>query len=393
MRILHVVPSYLPAWRYGGPIRSVHGLAAAQAALGHQVEVFTTDADGAKRLAVPTDRPVDRDGVAVHYFRGAFPRRLYRSPGLARACRERLRELDVAHLHSVFLLPTRVAAGAACRAGVPYLVAPRGMLVPELIRGRGRWRKRFWLHLFDRRTLSGAAAIHVTSRIEGTDAARVVLSLPPRVVLPNGIAAEELTRPTPARPPCLAPLGEAPYALFLGRLSWKKRLDRLVAAIPLAPPELHWVVAGNDDEGLIPRLEAQAWGLGVAARLHFTGEVHGEEKAALLGNALALVLPSRSENFGIVVLESLAAGRPVVVTPGVGLAPEVREGCGLVVEPEPAALAAAVARLHAEPAAATWMGTTGRALVAERFTWEAVARQSLTIYEEILARAPGRERE
>jgi len=94
-----------------------------------------------------------------------------------------------------------------------------------------------------------------------------------------------------------------------------------------------------------------------------------------------------------VVLESLAAGRPVVVTPGVGLAPEVREGCGLVVEPEPAALAAAVARLHAEPAAATWMGTTGRALVAERFTWEAIARQSLAIYEEILARAPGRERE
>lgn len=393
MRILHVAPSYLPAWRYGGPIRSVHGLAVAQAALGHRVEVFTTDADGPERLAVPTDRPVDRDGVAVHYFRGVFPRRLYRSPGLARACRERLREFDVAHLHSVFLLPTRVAARAARRAGVPYLVAPRGMLVPELIRGRGRWRKRLWLHLFDRRTLSRAAAIHVTSRSEGADAARVVLALPPRMVLPNGIAAEALTRPTLPRPPCLAPLGEAPYALFLGRLSWKKGLDRLVAAIPLAPPELHWVIAGNDDEGLTPRLEAQARELGVAARLHFTGEVHGEEKAALFGNALALVLPSRSENFGIVVLESLAAGRPVVVTPGVGLAPEVREGCGLVVEPEPAALAAAVARLHAEPAAATWMGTTGRALVAERFTWEAVARQSLTIYEEILARAPGRERE
>src|SRR5262249_28133620 len=61
VKILHVVPSYLPAWRYGGPIRSVHGLARAAVARGHAVEVFTTNADGASRLDVPTDRAVERD--------------------------------------------------------------------------------------------------------------------------------------------------------------------------------------------------------------------------------------------------------------------------------------------------------------------------------------------
>ncbi len=190
MRLLHVVPTYLPAWRHGGPILAVHGLCKALAARGHEVTVFTTNVHGEGTLDVPLGRPVAMDGVEVRYFPVRSPRRLYFAPALRRTAREEIQRFDAVHLHSVFLGPTTAAARAAERAGVPYLLSPRGMLVPELIRARGRWRKLAWLALAERRTIEQAAALHATSALEAADAARMGFPLPPVFVVPNGIDAE-----------------------------------------------------------------------------------------------------------------------------------------------------------------------------------------------------------
>src|SRR5260370_12458718 len=80
---------------------------------------------------------------------------------------------DLIHLHSVFLLPTTAAARAAERAGVPYLVTPRGMLVGDLLRRRGRLRKRLWIELVERRTLARAAALHPTRGLAAEEPARL----------------------------------------------------------------------------------------------------------------------------------------------------------------------------------------------------------------------------
>lgn len=387
MRILHVVPSYLPAWRYGGPIRSVHGLARAQAAAGHEVKVLTTNADGPGRLDVPTDRPIDRDGVAVHYCRLGTPARLYRSPAMARALARRLPEADVAHLHSVFLWPTLAAARAAERAAAPYLVAPRGMLVGELIRRRGRWRKRAWIALFERRTLARAAAIHVTSAAEGEELARLGLDLAPVVRVENGVALDGDDEP--AGPGDAERVAEAllsrPYLLCLGRVAAKKRLERAIAAI--APfPGLRLVIAGNDDERQARTLLETARELGVADRVSFLGEVRGEPKRELLEGAFALLLPSASENFGNVVLESLAAGRPALVSREVGAAEVLeRAAAGRVLADDPAAWRATLAELLASPATADEMGRRGRELVAAELTWERIAARMQTVYESALA--------
>src|SRR5262245_7971861 len=133
MRILHIVPTYLPATRYGGPIYSVHALCKHLAAAGHRVEVFTTSVDGPHDSDVPHDRPVVLDGVYVHYFRSRHLRRLYYSSDLQRALTVQARGFDVVHLHSVFLWPTWAGARAARNAGVAYVLSPRGMLVQELI--------------------------------------------------------------------------------------------------------------------------------------------------------------------------------------------------------------------------------------------------------------------
>ena len=126
-----------------------------------------------------------------------------------------------------------------------------------------------------------------------------------------------------------------PYVLFLGRINWKKGLDRLLAAFARVD-DARLVIAGNDEEQYRPALEERARQLGLADRVTFTGPVHGAGKAALLTGAQLLVLPSYSENFGNVVLEAMAAGRPVVVTPEVGLAPVVTStGAGLVADGGP----------------------------------------------------------
>src|SRR6266567_5101717 len=132
MRILHVVPSYLPAVRYGGPIFSVHGLCRALAARGHHVEVLTTNVDGSSNSAVPLGVPVSLDGVHVSYFPSKVLRRLYWSPPLARALDTKISSFNLVHLHSVFLWPTWAAVRSAKRARVSYLISPRGMLVKEL---------------------------------------------------------------------------------------------------------------------------------------------------------------------------------------------------------------------------------------------------------------------
>ncbi len=416
MKLLHVVPTYVPAWRHGGPVAAVHGLCKALAARGHQVTVVTTDVHGAGTLDVPRAVPVALDGVTVWYFPVAAPRRLYRSPAMADALAGRIQApaalagrdpapaalagrgltpaampavaaFDLVHLHSVFLWPTAAAARAAERAGIPYLLAPRGMLVADLLRRRGRLRKRLWIRLVERRTLAHAAALHATSDLEAAEAARLGLPLPPVFVVPNGVEAEPWD---PAREPELAPavraaLARRPLLLFLGRVSWKKGLDRLIAALAEVPGAT-LAIAGGDDEAYGPRLERLAAAAGVAGRVVFLGSVHGLDKAALLHGADALVLPSYSENFGNVVLEAMAAGLAVVVTPEVGLAAVVREhGAGTVTAGDPPLLAAALRALLGDAAGRRAMGRRGAEAAARRFGWGAIAARMEAVYAEILA--------
>ncbi|HEY3569715.1 MAG TPA: glycosyltransferase [Thermoanaerobaculia bacterium] len=380
MKILHVVPTYLPAWRHGGPILAVHGLCKALAARGHEVTVLTTDVHGNGSLDVPLGRPVGIDGVEVRYFPVRSLRRLYWAPELAEAARTEVGRSDAVHLHSVFLWPTSAVARAAERADVPYVLSPRGMLVPDLIRERGRWRKLAWMALAERRTIERAAVLHATSALEAEEAARLGFPLPPVAVVPNGIDPEPWDGDLSALSKPVREIVEGPpFLLFLGRLSWKKGLDRLIPALSSVPNAV-LAVAGNDEEALRPDLERLA---GDSGRVRFPGPVHGADKAALLHRAAALVLPSRSENFGNVILESWAAGRPVAVTPEVGLAGTVREtGAGIVLEGD---LGKALKDLLANPTRLDEMGRRGEKAVRERFGWPAVAREMEEIYARIHA--------
>lgn len=377
------MPTYWPAVRYGGPIYSVHELCKALRSVGHEVHVFTTNVDGDKDIDVPIGQAVDVDGVKVWYFPSRVGRRLYYSPRMKSALRERVREFDVVHMHSVFLWSTWAAASAARKAGVPYMLSPRGMLLKDLVYRKSRWKKSLWIRLIERANLRNAARIHVTSRLEGAGLREFGFDLPSMVAIPNGVSLPGETTSGTVSDDVAGIARAGGYVLYLGRINWKKRLDRLVD-VWRTPVDARLVVAGNDEEGCLAELRQQMDRGNIENITFIPRFVADTDKASLFQNAAVFVLASYSENFGNTVLEAMAFGVPVVVTEEVG-AREVVEasGGGRVVPIEQ--LGAAIRELLSDPERRREIGRKGRDFVAENLSWEHVAREMEGAYRDMAA--------
>ncbi|WP_421999003.1 glycosyltransferase [Reyranella sp.] len=386
------MPTYLPALRYGGPIRSVHALCRALQGAGHDVTVFTTSVDGPSDSNVPLLQPVDVEGVKVTYFPSRVLRRLYWSPPMGRSLDRSVSTFDVVHLHAVFLWPIWAAARAARARGVPYVVSPRGMLVPELIRAKSRLVKSAWLSLIERRNIERAAAIHTTSAVEASHLASFGWALPPVVTIPHGVDDPPALTGEPLSADVARAIAGPPPVLALGRISWEKGLDRLIAALPAAP-DARVIVAGGDAGGQAAALEQQARDLGVAERVTILARhVDGADKEALFAASRLFAMTSLSENFGLAAFEAMRRGLPVLATPTVGMAEIVREvGAGCVVDPAAPSIAACLNALLADPDKARLMGRAGQAHVIEHYSWVGVARRMGELYDRVRATTAGRD--
>jgi glycosyltransferase involved in cell wall biosynthesis len=305
---------------------------------------------------------------------------------------QRIAEFEIAHLHSVFLWPTVAAAAAARRRRVPYIVAPRGMLVKELIRRRSRFAKTIWIHLIERTTLRRAAAIHVTSELESEELRRFGWDLPQIATIANGAEDPGSSAEGEVAKDVKRVAHRQPLILFFGRLSWKKGLDRLLEAFALTRVG-HLAVAGTDEENLSARLSQQAAQLGIGHRVSFLPRtLEGADKEHLFGAARLFVLPSYSENFGNTVLEAMWRGLPVVVTPEVGAAEIVRQaGGGAIVVGDAHSLGETLSILIADGGLARNMGESGQRYVQSRYGWAVIAERMEGLYRAIVesSRAEG----
>lgn len=386
LRLLHVVPTYLPAVRYGGPIRSVHSLCRELAARGHDVHVFTTNVDGPGNSAVPLGRPVDVEGVQVTYFPSSALRRLYWSPSMRQALQSKVGAFDLIHVHAVFLWPTWAAAGVARARRLPYIVSPRGMLVPKLIRHKSRWVKQAWIALIERHNIEAAAAVHTTSTVEAEHLRSFAWSLPPVAIIPHGVDDPPPSSSMPLSADVASVVAGGPIVLALGRISWEKGLDRLIAALPQVS-SAKVVIAGADAGGHVDRLLADARRLGVADRVAILPRfIDGADKEALFGTAQVFAMTSLSENFGLAAFEAMRRGVPVLTTPDVGMSEIVRKiTAGVVVDPSPAGIASGLNLLLADAVTSRAMGEAGRSHVVAHYSWQAVAQRMEDLYRSVLA--------
>jgi glycosyltransferase involved in cell wall biosynthesis len=261
------------------------------------------------------------------------------------------------------------------------------MLVKELIKRKSRWAKSAWIKTIERRNLEQAAAIHVTSKFEKYECLKFGFKLPIISIVPNGIDptkfSSDLLEPSDWIRPLL---DKQPMILFLSRISWKKGIDRLIPALAHVP-DAHLIIAGNDDENYTPYLTSLAKQHGVERRINFPGPVRNGDKKALLKAAKVLTLPSYSENFGNVVLEAMAVGCPVIVTPEVGLSDTVLEtGSGIVTDGSPDKLGPEIKRLLEDDKQRQKMGKSGLRAVREIFGWPTVSEKMEGVYRFVLSK-------
>lgn len=393
MRILCVTSYYKPAYVYGGPVKSVAAVCEALARAGQAVTVFTTNANGPGQvLREPVDRAVEINGVEVNYYpvrQRAARYVLFYAPQLGEACAKRVREFDVVYVNGTWTYPMYAAGTWAHRRRVPYVVSPRGSFMAWSMTQRAL-KKRLYLALIERRLVNRAAVIVCTTNLEREQLKRWGFE-PDVVVAPNGLdgrAYEHL----PERGALRGALGirsEASVSLFVGRLHPMKRLDLVIdafARVVATGADAHLVIVGPGGDGVRRALTSQVAEFGLGGRVHLMGLLTGRELLQAYSDADMLVLLSHRENFGMVVVEAMAAGLPVLLTEGVGLAQEVAEaGAGYCVEGEPGAVAARWARMLDTPAERHAMGRRGKMMVQERFDSAVVAERTIAVFRDLVS--------
>ncbi len=389
-RVLHVIPAIAAA--YGGPSTTLGPLVRAlNRRHGWQVEVATTDAGGSGRRIDAHEAA--SLGVPVHLFRRGLSERWKFSPGLAAWLLRHARDFDLLHVHALWSFSTAAACAAARRSGVPVVLRPCGML-SAYTWNRSAGRKRIYWSLVEKRNLAGASRFHVTSRGEADEVLSLSLpGAPAPDVIPHGVedaAFEVPPRPDRLREACGPNTGDRPILLFLSRLHPKKGLhDFLLPALARLRHDAFLAVAGGPDDhapGYPAEVHAAVDRLGLRDRVAFLGAVPPADRWALFDGAAAFVLPSRAENFGVVVAEAMARGTPVVVSTEVQAGDHVIAGnAGRVVPLDVAALAQVLDDLLADSASRQSLGAAGLAYARDHFRWDEVAGRVLRMYEGCLA--------
>ena len=365
----------------GGPSRSVTALADGLARAGASVDLVTSWPDRAEPVVRPSEPGVRLRAVPAPprggLWRGAsspFGRAVAASVSGGAA---------VVHDHGVWLPTNRAAALAARAAQCPLVVSPKGMLSERAL-GVKRTKKRVAWHLYQRRVLGAAAAFQATSDAEVDDLRRAGLRQPVALI-PHGVGGPPVgTGEAPGRG------GADRTALFLSRLHPIKGLPDLVAAWDRVRPD-GWrlVVAGPEEEGHRSEVEGQVRAAGLGGAVTFAGPVGDDDKWDLYRSADLFVLPTHSENFGIVVAEALAAGLPAITTHGAPWRALETERCGWWVPVGAESFAAALREAtSAPPAVLREMGARGRAYVRRELSWDRTATEHLALYRWLLGEGP-----
>ena len=330
------------------------------------------------------------DGVEWRVFpnlsnRLAYHLQLFLPLGLGNYLKRHAGTFDVAHLHACRNVPGALAAHHLRRTGVPYVLAPNGT-APRIER------RRLAKHAFDvvagRRILAGAARVLAVSEAERRQLSELGVARGAIRVIPNPVDLDELASPvTPGNFRRRFALPCGPLVLFLGKLTPRKRLDVLTLGFArVRRSDASLVIAGND-MGAGGEARSLVRALGLERRTFFTGLLRAEQRLEALADADVLVYPSQHEIFGLVPLESLLSGTPVIVADDSGCGEVVRATGGGQVVPlgDADALARAIESVLKDPTA--WRAAAAAAAVRVRAAYgdSVVCSQIEALYGELVA--------
>jgi glycosyltransferase involved in cell wall biosynthesis len=348
-----------------GPAYSVGALAHQQAIHGNEVEV----------IALGSYLPEWPYSAKLNIFWVKWPRALLGRIQAISFIRDVASEPAILHGHGVWrvldLFPLALRSSSPSR----IIWSPRGMFSEWSWQQKAGIKRPFW-HLFQKPAFKRVNCFHATAMSEYHDVRRVGFS-EPVAVIPNAVDV----------PPLNENIERKNRIVFLSRIHPKKGLDILIPAwrqVAELFPDWELVIAGPLDSPYANRMVKMAHELEVP-RLRFHGEVLGDEKSALLFSSRLFVLPTYSENFGLVIAEALAHGIPVITTTETPWTNVNQQGCGWCIRPDRNELVEALtAAMSESPGKLESMGRRGRAWMEKDYSWPHVADEMKSVYQWLL---------
>ncbi|MBD2164352.1 glycosyltransferase [Calothrix membranacea FACHB-236] len=388
MKILHVIPSV--ALLRGGPSQAVLETVKALRYIGIEAEIVTTNDNANDVLDVPLYKLIEYKQVPVRFFPRFSPnvhaiREFAFSSELTAWLWKNITKYDLVHVHAIFSYTSTVAMAIARLQKVPYVVRPLGQLCEWSLQ-QSASKKQIYLNLIEQANLNNSQALHFTSEQEKQEVARLNFKAP-HFVLPHGLSIPP-TIPnarTYLRTYLNLPADE-PIILFLSRLHPKKGLDYLIPALnQVSSHRFTFVIAGSGSKEYEAEIKSLLVTAGISDRTRFAGFVEGETKNMFMQGSDLFVLTSYAENFAVVVLEALAVGLPVLITPSVALASLVQQyELGYVSPMNVSAIASALENYLSYPQQVKQMGERARQIITENYTWEKIAARMIDNYKTII---------
>jgi len=344
LKILHITPSYKPAYIYGGPIQSVSKLCEALTVLSEKreaksevdVRVLTTTANGRTELGVTLNKPILVESVPVTYFKRWTKDHSHFSPGLLFNLRKEILRCTpddnlAIHIHAWWNLVSVLSCCIAQWYKVPVVLSPRGMLAAYTQNNHHSIYKKLLHHLMGKKLLR-YCHIHATSEQEKRDILQIIKPksiavIPNLVNLASGVTSIEskvaniesqVSSPD-------KPKSSSFKLIFLSRIEEKKGLELLFDALSLLDIDWQLTIAGSGREEYVESLKLKAQHLQLNQRINWVGRISDQDKYCLMADQDLLVLTSYNENFANIVIESLSVGTPILVSDQVGLSDYVNE--------------------------------------------------------------------
>lgn len=363
MKIIHYIPSIDRA--FGGTTAYIQLLANE---LGKLVELHI--------VSHTSDHPVKIENCQVHYI-AIFTQ--YRK--MKRQWKTLLDEIkpDIVHINCCWTPGCALTQKWSQQRNYKVILTPHGMLEPWIIKRHYWTRKIPALLLYQKNAIIKANYLHATANSEKENLLN--LGYNKRIaIIANGIEIEKITLKDSWK--------KRKEILFLSRIHVKKGINFLIEAVASLKNDLKGYIiniAGEGDENYINELKQLTTRLEVSNYIHFTGGVYGEQKWELFRKADLFVLPTHSENFGIVVAEALACGLPVITTKGTPWQELENYHCGWWTETGTKATIKALKEfLQCTETQLEQMGRNGRRLIEEKYSSRKMAQDMVNLYRKLI---------
>ncbi|MDI6701327.1 MAG: glycosyltransferase [bacterium] len=393
MKVLHVIPSYEPAWAFGGTVTATSNLCRALAWQGTDVTVYTTDADGkGGHLNVPLNQPIDLGGVKVWYFHCDFGvKKAFYSRGLARKLKETVKNFDLVHVSAIWQWTQLNVFKNCMKNNIPYIVSPHSSLMEWSFEevGNKLLKKLFW-ESFSSRTISMATAIHFLCEGERITSKKYIGNSSSFIV-PNGIILDIFKFNEQKRNEMREKFrisNETIVLLYLGRIHRKKNIELIMEALRnqnTTQKVILFIIGHIEDNTYYQLLKRTASNLNVDSSIRWLPPVESREVKDFYFMSDLMMLPSKSEGISMAITEALGASLPVLISNRVANYREIEmDKAGIVVKPTQESVVEAIKRILSSPSLLKTFSQNARKSAESRYALDKVAYLMIKAYEDVL---------